>query len=148
MLRKSIAGIFCLILAFCLFSMPVDADTYTPLEDFIHTIQQEEKTIILTKYTADGSEVRVPESYRLDGVQYSVILDSSSVFFENTNLRSVAIESGVAFKDDSMSRLFANCTQLRSVNINAVDTGTITDMSYLFYKCENFPDLKPALSQR
>ncbi len=136
MLKKQITGLFCLAVLFALIAVPVNAAVHTPIEEFDYSIQQAEKTVLLSRYTGSASDVTVPGSYILDGTQYGVVLDSTSVFFENEKLCSVTLEQGVAFSGKSMSKLFAKCAQLQSVNINAVDTGTVEDMSYLFYGCE------------
>ncbi len=125
------AVFFVLLLAF---PVTADAAVSTPVENFEHTITNPE-TILLTKYTGTSSSVTVPGTYVLEGVTYQVALASQSVFAGNADLISVTICPGVIFENDSMAKLFAKCTGLRTANMNA-NTAKITDMSYLFYGCE------------
>lgn len=137
---KRVAAVFLVLCAlFLIFPVTANAVSPTPIEAFEYT-RKGLGTVLLTKYTGDSRSVTVPGSYFLDGITYQVELASRTVFAGNTALTSVTVSPGVRFENDSMELLFAKCTSLHTVKLNA-DTAAVTDMSYLFYGCESMEKL-------
>lgn len=131
--------ILCAALVLFMYPVKADAASVTPIDDFEYT-RKNSGAVLLTKYTGDDRSVTVPSSYFLDGISYPVVLASQTVFAGNANLTSVTVCSGVIFDNDSMAKLFAKCTALRTLKMQA-DTANVTDMSYLFYGCEGLETL-------
>ncbi len=77
----------------------------------------------------------MPAYFEAQGQIYGAVLASATVFRANTKLKSVVIDAGVAFLNNSMRLLFGECSALTEVDLSAVDTSAVVDMSYLFYKC-------------
>lgn len=117
------------------------ADTYTSPEDFTFTVDEDNKTIILSEYKGSSDSVTVAAEYEIDGQSYTTVLDSMTVFIKNVSIKSVKICDGVTFLNNSMKALFRECTSLNSVDLTGVDTSEISDFSYMFYKCGNIKSL-------
>ena len=107
----------------------------TGLENFEYTLNQDSKTVTLTKYIGTETAVIIPDLFVVNDVIYRPVLDSATLFRGNTTITSVTIGAGAAYKDNSMSYLFAECTKLAEVDLSQVNTTAVTDMSYLFFKC-------------
>lgn len=107
----------------------------TPLTDFEYTLQPDGR-VLLTKYTGSSQRVTVPDAYTVEGVNRPVVLASKGVFVKNSTVTDITLRPGVKFYNNSMSYLFVECSELRTVRMAGVDTSTVTDMSYMFYGCE------------
>lgn len=79
-------------------------------------------------------------------------IDISSLNLENVTNMSRMFESCVAEKIilpnttsgkvTTMSRMFCCCHALKDVNIGAINTSNVTDMSYMFEQCDNLEVIK------
>ena len=107
----------------------------TAPEEWTYTLDADAGTITLTKYVGDAAAVTVPASFTIDGQIYDTVLASTTVFRANSALQSAVIQSGVRFANDSMRLLFGDCTALTDVDLSAVDTAGVVNMSYMFYNC-------------
>ena len=105
------------------------------LAEWEYTLDEAACTVTLTKYIGDADSVTVPASFEVQGQAYRTVLASTTVFRANTGLKSVAIEAGVGFLNNSMRLLFGECAALTQVDLSAVDSAGVVDMSYLFYNC-------------
>ena len=105
------------------------------LEEWNYTVDEDTGTVTLTKYIGDADSVTVPAEFEVQGRTFGTVLASATVFRANTGLKSVAIGAGVGFSNNSMRLLFGDCTALTQVDLSAVDTSGVVDMSYLFYNC-------------
>ena len=104
-------------------------------EDFQYEIDEEQHTILLSKYTGQAQEVEVFGIYTVDGKEYNTILDSRKVFRENTVVTSVVLHEGIQFSGNTMIALFAQCSNLVSVDLTEISTAGITSMQSMFYGC-------------
>lgn len=104
------------------------------LADWEYRLEKDEGAVILTKYVGTEKNVTVPAAFRLGGRTYDTVLYSNTAFRANTNITSVTLED-VGFYENSMRTLFAECTALTAVDLSAVDTSDVTNMSYVFYGC-------------
>ncbi|MBO5976190.1 MAG: BspA family leucine-rich repeat surface protein, partial [Oscillospiraceae bacterium] len=111
------------------------------LKDFSYMLDEENRTVTLTKYTGTQKTVSVLPKYIVGDKIYSTVLDSASVFRGNSAISSVKIHSGVSFKEESMAYLFSECKNLLSVDMSGVDTSSVTDMSYLFDWCSKLSSI-------
>ena len=107
----------------------------TALENFEYTLDAETGTVTLTKYIGTGAAVVVAPIYAVDGVTYTTVLDTATVFRDNTTITSAKLYDGVKFKDNTMTRLFSGCSKLVSADLGGVNTTGVTDMSFLFTNC-------------
>ena len=105
------------------------------LTDWEYTVDDESGSVTLSKYIGEGSDVVVPAGFELGGRIYDTLAVSGTVFRGNTIVKSVTISEGVGFVNGSMRLLFGECSALTSADFSAVDTSTVTDMSYIFYNC-------------
>ena len=112
-----------------------DAAGGAGLSDWDYTLDSASGTVILTKYKGAATSVTVPGSFEEAGQHYAALLYSPTVFRGNESLRSVTLEAGVGFVGRSMRLLFGECSALTSVDLSAISTAGITDMSYMFYQC-------------
>lgn len=113
----------------------------TPLADFDYTLLG--NRVLLQKYKGTGTTVCVAGTYEIDGNAYTVTIDTASAFCNNTKLTSVTLEGGIQFAttvdgvlhENSMKGLFQGCQGLQTVDLSAISTTGVTDMSYLFSNC-------------
>ena len=103
------------------------------LKDYTYTLETD--TITLTGYTGTETAVEVKGTYTLQGVEYHTVLDSASVFQNNTTITSAVLVGDIAFVNNSMSRLFSGCTAMKTVDLSGLNSTGVTDMSYLFTDC-------------
>ena len=111
------------------------------LSNFECILDEENRTVTLTKYTGTDTVVEVPASYEIDGSVYQTSIDSRSCFCKNTTITAVTINEGVKFKDNSMYVLFGGCTKLASVDLTKLNTAGVTDMAWVFYQCSSLTSL-------
>ena len=104
------------------------------LADWEYRLEKDEGAVILTKYVGTDKVVTVPASFRLGGQTYDTVVFPGTAFRANTNITSVTL-GDVGFYENSMRTLFAECTALTTVDLSAVDTSEVTNMSYVFYGC-------------
>ena len=104
-------------------------------EEWEYTVDEEAGTVTLTRYIGDADSVTVPASFSVQGQVYDTVLASTTVFRANTSLKAVGINAGVGFLNNSMRLLFGECSALTDVDLSAVNTAGVVNMSYLFYNC-------------
>ena len=105
------------------------------LTGFEYTLNEATRTVTLEKYKGTNKTIVVYDEYIVEGKEYKTVLNTNTVFLNNTSITSVKICNGVTFKDNSMSHLFAGCKNLTSVDLTEVNTTGVTDMSFMFYYC-------------
>ena len=105
------------------------------IEDWNFDLDEEAGTVILTKYIGEAAVVTIPDSFVIGEKTYGTVLASQTVFRANTVITSVTLSGGVRFLDGSMRLLFGECSALTSADFSAVDTSSVTNMSYIFYNC-------------
>ncbi|MBQ7596347.1 MAG: BspA family leucine-rich repeat surface protein, partial [Clostridia bacterium] len=106
----------------------------TSLTDWIYTLNNNDCTVTLNRYTGSSVNVIVPGSFDYQGQTYTAVLSCSSVF-SGSSIQSVKICSGAGFSGNSMRQLFIGCTALSDADLSEADTSEITDISYLFSNC-------------
>ena len=111
------------------------------LADWEYALDADAGTVILTRYIGESTAVTVPGSFEDAGQSYATLLYSPTVFRKNGNLKSVTLQAGVGFVGRSMRLLFGECTALTSVDLSAISTAGVTDMSYMFYYCSAIQSL-------
>ena len=149
-LVKSMAGVL-----LCFFAIPVLAvlpsDTVMAAEDTIwqedytYTLDAETGTITLELYNGDATELTVPASATIDGVEYTTTFVVSerlgntgtdySIWGAAGNLTELSFESGIVVPERGFRYLFFGCQSLQSVDISNLDTSNATDMSGMFWGC-------------
>ncbi|MBQ7007087.1 MAG: BspA family leucine-rich repeat surface protein, partial [Oscillospiraceae bacterium] len=142
-LKKILALLLALMMVLGTMSIAVFAeDTATALSYFTYTQDDTAKTVTLTKYNDSATEVVVPGTYDIEVTDdegnittatYAVIIDSTTTFANNTNITKVTLKEGVKFANNSMKKLFYNCSKLGTVDWAEISTTGITDMSYIFF---------------
>lgn len=100
-------------------------------DDFTNSIDDYNKTITLTLYNGTNKNVTIPKNVNINGDTYKVIL-SGGVFRNNQTIEKVSIEDGVV-AGQSLNSLFYNASKLSEINMGAMDTSQLTDISYAFY---------------
>lgn len=147
-------------------------------EDYIYELDEVEKRIYLhtSKGNLEGNIV-VPGIAVIDGVEYSVYLDSTnkdvnddkqSIWLEDGKVSGIKFEKGVNVRDNSceglfcgyysyatshdipfyfdlkefdtskvtnMSRMFANCGNVRSLDLSNFNTSQVVNMDEMFNQC-------------
>jgi surface protein len=66
---------------------------------------------------------------------YKTVLDSTTVFYQNTNITDVKLYNGVSFANNTMANLFHGCLYLINADLSGVNTTGVTDMSAVFKSC-------------
>ena len=105
------------------------------LAEWDYTVDEEAGTVTLAKYIGGADTVTVPAGFDVQGQMYDTVLASTTVFRANTILKTVVLCEGVGFLNNSMRLLFGECTALTNVDLSAVDTSDVVNMSYMFYNC-------------
>jgi len=123
-------------------AVPAHGAADSPLSDFSYTADPVGRTVTLHKYIGSRTTVEIPGTYAADGVVCQVVLDSETLFQDNTAITSVKLHPDIRFTENSMARLFSNCSSLTQVDLSGLDTSSVTDMSYLFYQCSSLESLE------
>lgn len=134
-LNRTIGVLLSLILVLGILPVTSTAAGGEPIEDWNYTVDEDASTVTLTKYVGTATAVTVPDSFEIDGSTYGTVLACGTVFRANTSIKSVTLAGGVAFLNNSMRLLFGECSALTSVDLSAIDTSDVIDMSYMFYNC-------------
>ena len=137
-LGKAICFIIIMMTVFALVRAPGATAAETggaSLDDWTYETDADAGTVTLTKYIGTPTAVVIPACFEIDGQTFATVLKCGTVFRANTNVKSVTIGGGVSFLNNSMRLLFGECSSLTTVDLSAVDTTGVTDMSYMFYKC-------------
>lgn len=118
-----------------------DVTVHDSLVAYEHTLNEQDHTVLLTKYIGGETDITVPDMYVIKGVKYRPVLDSATVFAGNTAINSVTICYGAGYKDNSMKAMFDGCSGLRSVDLSDADTFSVVSMRALFYDCKSLETL-------
>ncbi|MEE1329391.1 MAG: BspA family leucine-rich repeat surface protein, partial [Oscillospiraceae bacterium] len=110
-------------------------DITTALSSFEYTVDAQAGTVLLSKYIGTEKTVVVPPFYTVDGTVYKTVLDSTTVFYQNTNITDVKLYEGVSFANNTMANLFHGCLYLVNADLSGVNTTGVTDMSHVFRSC-------------
>lgn len=109
-----------------------DITDATTLDNFDYTVNHAKQTVVLTKYKGTATAVKVAPMYTINGVEYATVLDSTTVFKGNTKIKSVKLYPGVSFANNTTDYLFFDCTNLETVDMQGVNTTSVTSMRYMF----------------
>lgn len=131
------------------------------LENWKYTVDEEDKTIILTSYLSENDEVVIYPKYEVSGESYSTVFDCS--FKGNEKIKSVNFAGGlikiilfygctnlkeVTFGDINTSNLknlenaFCGCTNLTSIDIGKFDISGVTSARGMFQECTQLKTIK------
>ena len=148
-------------------SFAVPTDWYT---NYTYTLDEDNKTITLTKYNGSEEEVTIPSVATINSNDYSVIVSggtaNNALFSNNTDIKKVTFENGVkassnlnhlfrgcknltevVFNDfdtsatTTMYRMFQNCTSLKKLDLSSFDTSNVTGMNEMFYGSSSLEEL-------
>ncbi len=119
----------------------------TPLESWEYTLDDENKTITLTKYIGTDSKILIPSTFNLNSVSYSAIIGRTNgqvgPFADNSKIECVKFDNNIKIESNNGYGLFWNCISLREVYNIPEDC---TRLDYAFQACTNltyinrFPD--------
>lgn len=107
----------------------------TPLSSFIWTADAKTGTVTLTQYIGTDKNVVVAGAYTLEDVTYATLLDSKTVFRNNTAIASVTLLNGVRLADHTGAYLFAGCTKLTAADLSGLNTTGVTSFRGMFSNC-------------
>lgn len=86
------------------------ADEFTPITDFRYSIDENNKTITLTRYEGNRKKILLSPVYSLDGVDYSLIsMGDDACFLCEAYITSVIIPEGVT---EISASCFNSCSSL------------------------------------
>ena len=111
------------------------------LDVYEHTLNEQDGTVLLTKYIGSDTDVTVPDIYVIKGKKYRPVLDSTTVFAGNSSITSVTVSYGVGYKSNTMKLLFSDCVALRFVDLSDADTFAVVSMKRMFYNCKSLEGL-------
>ncbi len=140
-MKKRILSLLLSLLMLCTLPGAVRAADSDPLEDWSYTLNDEDGTVVLSKYNGAADSLTVPGSFEADGRTYRTVLATTTVFRGNTKLKSVKLEEGIGFLNNSMRLLFGECTALTDVDLSEVDSSGVNNMTYVFYGCSALKSL-------
>lgn len=112
----------------------------TAAADWKYTLDEDGGVIVLNSYIGEKTDVRVCNSYEVDGKTYQTKLGNNdgngSYMFESTDVVNVSFEAGIDMSDvTNMSHMFDGCNSLATLDLGSFDTSSVTDMSYMFCNC-------------
>lgn len=92
-------------------------------------------TITLTKYYGIKTDLIIPPTVKINGVDYQVVLTGN--VYKQTNITSIVFNKDVTTGKSvqavgSLSELFSGCVSLTKVDLSGLDTSNVTDMSSMF----------------
>lgn len=121
------------------------SSTATDLNCWDYTIDGDNVILSKIKQLDADDSITVSSTYTLDDKTYKTIIDSTdnvcSPFYNADNFEkvlnpySVTIANGVTFKSNSTANLFNMCSNLKSLDLSAVDLSAITNTSSMFANC-------------
>lgn len=103
-------------------------------EDYTYSLDTTNKVINLTKYKGVNTDVEVPAKAFINGEWYSTNINGG-VYNGKTTIQNVTFEPGVTAT--SLSSTFSGCTNLKTVNLDTLDTTNLTTMQDTFNGCSN-----------
>ncbi len=101
----------------------------------------------------DINNVVVPGKAVINGKEYGVVLDSDQTtqnlslgnvslwYKQRDKIKSIKLEKGISFLDNSCRALFYGLTAVQEIDIADIDTSKVTDMSYMFYDCRSLKEI-------
>lgn len=115
---------------------------YTEINNFEYTLSEYvlDNEILITKYIGTRSDVVVPSSYVINGVEYNTVILSyneetdTGTFYNNSIIKDVTLNDNIKFisidKDgniinDSIINIFDKCTN--NINVNISDENNLFD---------------------
>ena len=113
-------------------------------KDFVFLLENNQ--IILTEYKGNSTTVTIPGYAMIHGAMYQTVLNDVSqridgLFYKKkTQVRSVVFEAGVLVPE-RLNYLFADMTNLTSVDVRALDVSNVRSMSGIFQSCSNLTTL-------
>ncbi len=112
----------------------------TPIESWEYTLNDENKTITLTKYIGTDAKIYIPAYFTIDDNSYTTKIGSTvnnsgifnGPFATNDILTDIKFDDEIVISDVVL--MFKGCTKLENVyNL----PGTYTNMYYTFSECRN-----------
>ena len=115
------------------------------IEDWKYRINREKKEVILEEYIGSKENVNVFSKYNINGVFHKTKIScfrdchcGNYMFRNNHNIESVTFKSGVDFLETYfMDGMFENCTSLKYVFFENIDTRNVKSTKCLFKNCIN-----------
>jgi len=115
------------------------------LDNWNYTLNEAASTITLDQYTGSSTDVIVYGMYKINGIQYSTILNGNGIlsrapfYSKRSSLMSIKVNSGVI--SYNCTNLFNGCTNLTSIDLSSFDTSNVTTMGSMFFRCSNLTSL-------
>ena len=118
------------------------ANWYT---DYTYTLNSSARTITLTRYNGNATEVVIGATATIDRVTYNTVVlgnsnASNSLFSDNATVTKITFENGIK-AGVSLQYLFVNCTSLKEIVFNDFDTSATTNMLGLFMNCASLEEI-------
>ena len=76
-----------------------------------------------------------------DTFDFNISVRSASSLFSYWGFKSLKVSGEITGPNGSMSNMFANCSNLTSVDLSGLNTSLVNTMSYLFQYCTNLSSL-------
>ena len=77
----------------------------------------------------------------LENLNTSKVTDMSKMFYNCSSLRSLNLSNFNTSAVTNMSEMFYGCSGLTELNVSSFNTSAVTDMSYMFSKCSSLTSL-------
>jgi len=136
-MRNKLSLALTFVFTLLVFSISVSAATW--IDDYTYTKDDTNKTVTLTKYTGENKNVVIQDKVTIDSNEYRIIL-ANSLFRDNTVIESVKINDNVKGAS-SISSLFHNASNLKTLEIGAMDLSETTAMSNAFSRLTSLKKL-------
>lgn len=153
---KVFTGLFCgVIFLACALCVKYEvraagSDVEEWYSDYTYILSENEESvssgraIILSKYNGNDSEIVVPATAMIDGVEYTTIVGGSELTVEKEPIwyskkdiiESITFEQGVKLKSNCY-KMFYGLKYLQELDLSGLTFGTVTNMSNMFYNCES-----------
>ena len=112
----------------------------TPLSSWEYTLDEENKTITLTKYIGSDAKIFIPDSFEVNNNTYLTKIGNTvnnsgtfnGPFATNTILTDIEFDDDIVISDVIL--MFVNCSNLENVNNLP---GMYTNMYYTYNGCKN-----------
>ena len=113
--------------------------------DYKYDKDDSNRTIILTKYIGNDTDLYVPSKVTIDGITYQVVVGTKmsgakSNTYSGTNIQSIKFEDGVK-TTKYLQYLFADCENLKTIDCKRIDTSNVTNMGGMFVRCSSLTSL-------
>lgn len=105
------------------------ANKFTPIDDFRYTLDKNEKTITLVRYSGNDKKIMLSPVYTIGGEDYKLTsLGNDACFFGKIQITSIYIPEGVTYFGDSC---FNSCSDLKYLYIPSTANFSMGFVDYI-----------------